>query len=136
MNLTGPVCLLATVLTCVSFAQDPSTPQLRPGISVQMASAPHATAMPAADDGNAVVVAVATAGKLYIGTRKATVEDIARIQAKTVYVKADARANYQALVDVLDALQGHTVFLLTKSPKAAPGKISPPYVLSFSSVAP
>ena len=134
MNLTGKVCLIAIAIGCSAFAQDRSKPQLRPGISVQMAAASHATATPDADSEDAVVVTITSAGKMYVGIKAATVADIAQIRAKTVYVKADARANYQSVVNALDALQGHSTFLLTLSPKASPGAITPPYTLSLAGV--
>lgn len=43
------VCLIAVVLVCVTDAQDPTKPMLRPGIRVEMPAAVHAVEMRAAD---------------------------------------------------------------------------------------
>jgi hypothetical protein len=51
------------------------------------------------------------------------------MSAATVYVKADARAQYQSVLSVLDALQGKRVALLTAAPANVEkrGNITPPY---------
>ena len=45
----------------------------------------------------------------------------------TVYVKADARAPYQSVLTVVNALRGHSLVLLTApAVKAEAGKIATP----------
>lgn len=126
--------LLLLALGAALFAQDPATPRLKPGIHVQMASAPHAVAMPDADKNDATVIAVKDTGEVFIGTRPATLADVAKLSAATVYVKADARVRYQSLLGVLDALHGHAVVLLAE-PTAKPpaGQMVPPYGLPLGS---
>lgn len=135
MKFALKITLFAFLAALVVRAQDPSKPQLRPGISVQMAAAPHATATPDADKESALVVVVTDTGKLCIGTKPATTADLEHLKAGTVYFKADARATYQTVINALDALHGHTILLLTQAPIRA-GEISQPYALSLSSTAP
>ncbi len=121
------VCLLAGSSAAL-WAQNAATPVLRPGVSVKMAVARNAVEMRAADEQNATVVAVTAEGKLYIGVKPAQLADLSKLSAQTVYVKADARTQYQTILDVLEALHGKRVSLLTASPgNAEKGKILPPY---------
>ena len=120
------LCLTTLALLCVAGAQDATRPTPRPGVQVQMPVASHAVEMRAADQNNASVVTVMADGKLFLGTRPVAIRDLTTLEANTVYVKADARADYQNIISVLDALHGRSVVLLTAAP-AENGKIVPAY---------
>jgi biopolymer transport protein ExbD len=95
-----------------------------------MAVARNAVEMRAADELNATVVAVTAEGKLYVGIEPAQLADLSKLPAQTVYVKADARAQYQTILDVLETLRGKRVSLLTASPgNVEKGKMVWPYGL-------
>ena len=89
------------------------TPMLSKGISVDMAKAKNPSPMADADKEDAVLVAVARDGKTYLGTENlppdampAKVKDLLTNKLnKTVYVRADARARYERVVDVVDNLR-------------------------------
>jgi len=89
------------------------TPMLSKGIPVDMAKAKNPTPMQAADKEDAVLVAVARDGRTYLGTDQTTPEALpAKVKDlltnrldKTVYVRADARARYERVVDVVDNLR-------------------------------
>ena len=89
------------------------TPMLSKGISVDMVKARNPIAMQAADKSDAVVCAITRDGKTYLGTTQTPAEDLPpkvkdlltnRVD-KTVFVKADARARYERVVDVVDNLR-------------------------------
>jgi biopolymer transport protein ExbD/biopolymer transport protein TolR len=69
--------------------------------------------MQAADKSDAVVVAVTRDGKTYLGTTQTQPADLpAKVKDlllnrldKTVFVKADQRARYERVVDVVDNLR-------------------------------
>lgn len=122
---TIPRLIAALLLALPAYSQQPS---LRQGVSVQMASAPNAAPHPEADQPGSVVLALTAAGKLYNGIDPVTPESLANLSARTVYLKADARAPYQSVLSVLDALRGKSVVLLAASPPDTRGaKIVPPY---------
>jgi hypothetical protein len=128
MRYALAIYLTACMSVSVTGAQDPSKPVMRKGVSVQMAVAPHAVEMRAADEEDATVVAITAEGKVYVGVQPADTAALGKLKAGTVYVKADARVPYQNVLTVLDALRGRPVVLLTASPKNAPkGQIVPPY---------
>ena len=86
------------------------TPMLQKGVTVKLAQANNPVQMPDADKEDALIVAVMNDGAIYFDTQKITpaeltqkVRDrIANRTDKKVYVKADARAKYKAVVDVVD----------------------------------
>ena len=104
------------------------TPMLSKGQTVEFAKAVNAVAMKAADAEDAILVAVTRDGGLYLmpGNSRVTAEEIptkvsdlltGRLD-KTVYLKADARAKYQAVEEVVDYLRAAGVDelgLLTES---------------------
>jgi biopolymer transport protein ExbD len=127
------VCLIAVVLVCVTDAQDPTKPMLRPGIHVEMPAASHAVEMRAADKEDATVISVTADGKIFLGLHPAEVGALKGLDVGTVYVKADARAPFQRVLSVLEALQGQPVVLLTAPTENAPKKdIMPPYGLTVT----
>jgi biopolymer transport protein ExbD/biopolymer transport protein TolR len=89
------------------------TPMLSKGISVDMVKTRNPIAMQAADKSDAVICAVTRDGKTYLGTTQTPPEDLApkvkdlltnRLD-KTVFVRADSRAKYERVVDVVDNLR-------------------------------
>src|SRR5258708_18747980 len=86
------------------------TPMLRPDRLVQLAKADNPVEMSDAARADALVVAVAHDGRIFLGSEIVTgdiltqkVKDqLAGRANKTVYVRADARARYKFLVDVVD----------------------------------
>lgn len=109
------------------------TPMLSKGISVEMAKAKNPSAMQAADKEDAVLVAIARDGKTYLGTDQMVpdalpqrVKDLLTNRLdKTVYVRADARARYERVVEVVDNLRSAGVDqlgLLTEELQQEKGK--------------
>ena len=128
MKFVLGVCLIAAGMSSVVGAQDPTKPVLRPGISVKLPVASQAVAIPAADAEDATVITVTADGKLFLGLQPVKLDALARVTASIVYVKADARAPYQQVLTVLNALRGHSIVLLTApTVKTEPGKLTPPY---------
>jgi biopolymer transport protein ExbD/biopolymer transport protein TolR len=89
------------------------TPMLSKGVSVDMAKAKNPIPMQAADKSDAIVCAVTRDGKTWLNTTQMNPEDMPqRVKDmltnrldKTVFVKADARARYERVVDVVDNLR-------------------------------
>jgi len=89
------------------------TPMLSKGVSVELAKTNHPIAMQAADKSDAIVCAVTRDGKTFLGTTATQPEDLpnkvkdllANRLDKTVFVKSDARARYERVVDVVDNLR-------------------------------
>ncbi len=89
------------------------TPMLSKGITVDMAKANNPSPMQDADKEDAVLVAIARDGKVYLGTDQmppdtlpGKVKDLLTNKLdKTVYIRADARARYERVVDVVDNLR-------------------------------
>jgi biopolymer transport protein ExbD/biopolymer transport protein TolR len=89
------------------------TPMLSKGISVDMAKTNNPSPMQAADQDDAVLIAIARDGRTYLGTDQTTPEALPqKVQDlltnrldKTVYVRADARARYERVVEVVDNLR-------------------------------
>jgi biopolymer transport protein ExbD/biopolymer transport protein TolR len=78
-----------------------------------MAKAKNPIAMQAADKSDAVLVAITRDGKVYLGNDEIKAEDLPpKVKDmllnkldKTVFVKADQRAMYDKVVDVVDNLR-------------------------------
>jgi biopolymer transport protein TolR len=103
------------------------TPMLQKGVSVDLARTNNPTQMPDADKEDALLVAVTRDGTIFFGSDKVKdPADLTRIvkdklAAKTgekkVFVKADARAKYGAVVEVVDNVRAagvDTLGLLTE----------------------
>jgi len=112
------------------------TPMLQKGVSVDLAKVNNPLPMQDADKEDALLVAVMRDGKVYFGNDQIQPDQLAgrikdRIasrQDKTVYVKADARAKFGAVVAVVDNVRSAGVDqlgLLTEQ-KKAPGQNPPP----------
>ena len=131
MKFMIEVCAVGAMLALAAGAQE--QPPLRKGVSVQMAAADHAVEVREADGADAVVVAITADGKLFAGTERTEAAALSNLNAGTVYVKADARAPFQKVLSVLDALRGKAVVLLAAAPPGAvKGKIVAPYGIKLT----
>lgn len=120
--------LVASILIVGAGALYSQRPVLRQGISVQMPLASRAVATPAADEQNTTVVVITADGKIFNGVDSIDPTALSKLTQTTVYVKADARAPYQPVLAVLDALHGKSVVLLSAPPEnAVKQRNMPPY---------
>jgi biopolymer transport protein TolR len=86
------------------------TPMLQKGVSVDLAKTDNPTQMPDADKEDSLLVAVMRDGTIFFGSDKVTADQLttkvkdklANKPDKRVFVKADARAKYGNVVDVVD----------------------------------
>jgi len=86
------------------------TPMLQKGVSVDLAKTDNPVQMPDADKEDALLVAVMRDGSIFFGADKVSpevltdkVKDRLNNRAdKRVFIKADARAKYGAVVEVVD----------------------------------
>ncbi len=89
------------------------TPMLTKGINVTLVDAQNAVRMPNASKTNAIIVAIGRDGRVFLENRmvsSAALTDQVRKALKkrlnkTVYVKADARADFQSVAKVVDAVR-------------------------------
>lgn len=113
------------------------TPMLSKGVSVDLVKTYNPVDMPDADKEDAIVVAVTRDGKVYLGTNvtppdqlPGKVKDL--LSAKTgtdkmTFVKADARARYERVVEVVDNLRNAGVDqlgLMTDTYSSASGAVA------------
>jgi biopolymer transport protein ExbD/biopolymer transport protein TolR len=112
------------------------TPMLQKGVSVDLAQTDNPVQMPDADKEDALLVAVTRDGKVFFGTDQTTPDQLTtkirdqlvnRID-KRVFVRADARARYGNVVEVVDNVRAAGVDqlgLLTeqRKPLAGPGEL-------------
>jgi biopolymer transport protein ExbD/biopolymer transport protein TolR len=86
------------------------TPMLQNKVQIDMAKVDNPTAMPDADKEDAVVIAVTRDGAVFLGQNKidpaqlgSLVRDkLADKTDKTIFVRADARAQYRTVEDAID----------------------------------
>ena len=113
------------------------TPMLQKGVSVDMAKVNSPTPMPDADKEDALLIAVMRDGKTYLGSDQIKVDDLtnkvkdrlANKVDKRVFIRADSRAKYGAVVDVVDNVRSagvDDVGLLTEQTQANPANKKPP----------
>ena len=113
------------------------TPMLSKGVSVDLVKTQHPISMQAADKSDAIVCAITRDGKTYLNTTQMAPEDLpAKVKDllanrldKTVFVKADSRARYERVVDVVDNLRAAGVDqlgLLTEQVQEGKGKEAAP----------
>jgi biopolymer transport protein TolR len=114
------------------------TPMLQKGVSVDMAKVNNPVPMPDADKEDALLVVVMRDGQIYFGTDRVTLDDLtnkvkdrlANQVNKQVFIRADMRAKYGAVVDVVDNVRSagvDDVGLLTEQTKATtPANQKPP----------
>jgi biopolymer transport protein ExbD len=89
------------------------TPMLSKGVSVDMVRTRNPILMKAADQEDALVVAITRDGKVFLGRGLIQLEELG-LQVedavstkldKTVYIKADARSRYERVVEVINVLR-------------------------------
>jgi biopolymer transport protein TolR len=113
------------------------TPMLQKGASVDMAKVNNPTPMPDADKEDALLVVVMRDGQVYFGTDRIKVEDLtnkvkdrlADKPNKQIFIRADLRAKYGAVVDVVDNVRAagvDDVGLLTEQRHEGPAGNKPP----------
>jgi biopolymer transport protein ExbD/biopolymer transport protein TolR len=86
------------------------TPMLQHGVSVDMAKVNSPIPMPDADKEDSLLVAIMRDGQIYFGTDRVKADELtAKVKDrlankvdKRVFIKADARAKYGGVVDVVD----------------------------------
>ncbi len=86
------------------------TPMLQHGEAVNMAKVDHPEEMPAADKDDAIIVAVARDGTVYVGTTKVEESQLTSIIRdkvkdlldKSIFIKSDGRAKYIDVTKVVD----------------------------------
>ncbi len=89
------------------------TPMLQQKVAVDMAKVDNPVSMPDADKEDAIVVAVTRDGGVYLGQDRISTGDLgqkvrdklADTPGKTIFVRADARAQYRAVEDAIDAVR-------------------------------
>jgi biopolymer transport protein TolR len=107
------------------------TPMLQNKVAIDMARVSNPTPMPDADKEDAIVVAITRDGGVYLGQDKIATSELgvkvrdklADTPGKTIYVRADARAQFRAVEDAIDAVRTagvDEVGLLTQK-REAPG---------------
>jgi biopolymer transport protein ExbD/biopolymer transport protein TolR len=108
------------------------TPMLQNKVQIDMAKVDNATSMPDADKDDAIVVAVTRDGGVFLGQNKTSVSELgnqvsaalANKPGKTIFIRADARAQYRAVEDAIDAVRTagvDDVGLLTQKREAGVG---------------
>jgi biopolymer transport protein ExbD/biopolymer transport protein TolR len=86
------------------------TPMLQKGVSVDMAKTNNPVALQDADKEDALIVAVQRDGAVFFDSQKVSAEELTqkvkdRVQSRTnkeVFIRADARAKYKPVVEVVD----------------------------------
>jgi len=112
------------------------TPMLQHGQSVDLAKVNNPEQMPDADKEDALLIAVMRDGRVYFGNDQIAVDQLTgkvkdRIANKTdkrVYIKADARAKFGSVVEVVDNVRAAGVDqlgLLTDQRKTTPPPAAP-----------
>jgi biopolymer transport protein TolR len=113
------------------------TPMLQKGASVDMAKVNNPTSMPDADKEDALLVVVMRDGQIYFGTDRIKVDELtskvkdrlADKPDKRIFIRADLRAKYGAVVDVVDNVRAagvDDVGLLTEQRHEGPAGSRPP----------
>jgi biopolymer transport protein ExbD/biopolymer transport protein TolR len=89
------------------------TPMLQNKVSVDMVKVDNTTNMPDADKEDAIVVAITRSGDVFLGQNHVAVSELGGLvrdklsdkPSKTIFVRADARAQYRAVEDAIDAVR-------------------------------
>jgi biopolymer transport protein TolR len=89
------------------------TPMLQNKVSVDMAKVDNPTPMPDADKEDAIVVAITRDGGVFLGQNKVATSELgakvrdklADTPGKTIFVRADARAQFRGVEDAIDAVR-------------------------------
>jgi len=112
INVTPMVDVMLVVLIIFMVI----TPMLSKGANVDMVKVHNAKKLVDADREDAILVAITRDGKIFIspGNQQITLDKLAdrvkdlqtvRTSDKTVYIKADARARFESVTDVVDTLR-------------------------------
>src|SRR3954471_11456915 len=113
------------------------TPMLQHGVSVDMAKTDSPQAMPDADKEDALLVAIMRDGTVFFGSEKTPADQLtnkvkdklANRTDKRVFIRADARARYGNVTDVVDNVRSagvDQVGLLTEQRKQGAPPPPPP----------
>jgi len=113
------------------------TPMLQKGISVDMAKVNNPEPMQDADKEDALLVSITRDGKVYFGSEQISIDNLttkvkdklANKPDKRVYVKADMRARFGGVVQVVDSVRSAGVDdlgLLTDQKKSGTPAPPPP----------
>jgi len=86
------------------------TPMLQNKVQIDMAKVDNAVAMPDADKDDAIVVAVTRDGGIFLGQNRVDPSQLGSLVRdkladktdKTIYIRADARAQYRTVEDAID----------------------------------
>jgi biopolymer transport protein TolR len=86
------------------------TPMLQNKVQIDMAKVDNAVAMPDADKDDAIIVAVTRDGGIFLGQNRVDPSQLGTLVRdkladktdKTIYVRADARAQFRAVEDAID----------------------------------
>ena len=86
------------------------TPMLQNKVQIDMAKVDNAIAMPDADKDDAIVVAVTRDGSIFLGQNRVDPSQLGSMVSdrladktdKTIYVRADARAQFRTVEDAID----------------------------------
>ena len=127
INVTPMVDVMLVVLIIFMVI----TPMLQKGVTVDLAQANNPKPMPDAEKEDALIVAVMKDGSIFFDTQRVLPEELTQKvkdrldrmsnkNEKEVYVKADARARYKSVVDVVDNVRAagvDTLGLLTDQKK-------------------
>jgi biopolymer transport protein ExbD/biopolymer transport protein TolR len=108
------------------------TPMLQNKVQINMAEAVNPVAMPDADKEDAIVVAVTRDGQIYLGQNRTALSELAdkvndklaSKTSKTIYIRADSRAQFRAVEDAIDTVRTvgvDEVGLLTQKREGAVG---------------
>jgi biopolymer transport protein ExbD/biopolymer transport protein TolR len=89
------------------------TPMLSKGVSVDLVKTKNPIAMADADKEDAVLVAVTRDGRVYLNTTQMTLDSLpGKVKDmltnklnKVVYIKADSRARFEKVVEVVDTVR-------------------------------
>ena len=106
------------------------TPMLQNKVQIDMARVDNTTNMPDADKEDAIVVAITRDGGVFLGQNKVAPSELGGLvrdkladkPGKTIYVRADARAQFRAVEDAIDAVRSagvDDVGLLTQKREAS-----------------
>jgi biopolymer transport protein TolR len=89
------------------------TPMLQNKVQIDMAKVDNPTNMPDADKEDAIVVAITRDGGVFLGQNKVALTELGGLvrdkladkPGKTIFVRADARAQFRAVEDAIDAVR-------------------------------
>jgi biopolymer transport protein ExbD/biopolymer transport protein TolR len=90
------------------------TPMLQNKVVIDMVAVVNPVAMPDADKEDAIVVAITRDGGVFLGQNKTSVDVLGNQVRdkladnpgnKTIFIRADARAEYRAVEDAIDAVR-------------------------------